>query len=165
MTSYIIRAALAEEANEGWVWLETKRPSRSVVKIKDCVTKHTVFCQIRKLDGNFIKKYNKNPSTINITNSSKTIVMSEWYRDALGGFPTTYKSKNKKEERAGDQAGLYLRLALAARSLPPSGLGHAAWYTARRAGSLARDSGPDIGPHISCGGWIASSRRAPSRSC
>ena len=69
MTSYIIRAALAEEANEGWVWLETKRPSRSVVKIKDCVTKHTVFCQIRKLDGNFIKKYNKNPSTINITNS------------------------------------------------------------------------------------------------
>jgi hypothetical protein len=96
---FIIRAALAEEANEGWVWMATNMPSRSVVKIKDCATKRTVFCQIRNFDENFLEKYKEDPAKRRkeITEPSKTIVMSEWYRDALGGFLTTQRGGKERE--------------------------------------------------------------------
>jgi|GEM_PF-1045709 len=93
---FIIHAALFEEENEGWVWMAPIMPSRSVVKIKDCDTKHKVFCQIRNFDGNFIKRYNENPSTVDIRDPCQTIVMSGWYRDALGGFDTTRKSNQER---------------------------------------------------------------------
>ena len=96
MASYIIRAALDEETNDGWVWMAL--PSRTVVRIR-CDT-GAVFCQVRKIDKNFLKKYNDPAgSRIRISNPDETIVMAEWYRNALGGFGTTAAdNKNDRQE-------------------------------------------------------------------
>ena len=91
MTDYIIRAALRDEANDGWIWIEDF-PSRSLVKISNKKNKRSVICQTRKLDQNFLNIYNvENHGRYEIKLGQGTIVMSEWYRDALGGFGTTGK--------------------------------------------------------------------------
>ncbi len=89
MTKYIIRAALHDEANEGWVWTR-KFGSRSVVKITNTENCRSVYCQVRKIDVNFENEYEKDPQRIPLTDAD-TVVMSQWYRDALGGFTTTQK--------------------------------------------------------------------------
>ena len=89
MKKYIVRAALHEEANAGWVWLE-EFPSRSLLKISHKDSGCSVVCEARTLDANFIAKYNHEPRcNIEPTKSAHTLVMSQWYRDALGGFKTT----------------------------------------------------------------------------
>lgn len=89
MTDYIIRASLHDEANEGWVWVEDF-PSRSLIKISSRAHGRDVVCQTRKLDENFKRLYNaEGAGRIEINLGQNTIVMSEWYRHALGGFNTT----------------------------------------------------------------------------
>lgn len=98
MTDYIIRASLHEEANAGWIWVKGF-PSRSLVKISNIKKRRTVICQARELDQNFLNIYNPSKSSDDppvegrrrfpIDFEQDTIVMSEWYRDALGGFDTT----------------------------------------------------------------------------
>ena len=100
MVEYIVRAARDEETNEGWIWMKF-HPSRTVVKItkrpKPCWQfwqRRSVYCQVRNFDQNFLGKYNNNQSRrikIPCKNRESTIVMSQWYRDALGGFGTTNK--------------------------------------------------------------------------
>lgn len=94
MADYIIRAARDEDTNEGWVWM-AHYPSRTIVKLTanpgaawQIWKPRTVYCQARKIDPNFIKSYNKRELTIKIPleNGEPTIVMSAWYRDALGGL-------------------------------------------------------------------------------
>lgn len=87
MTDYIIRAAIRDEANEGWIWI-VDLPSRTIVKITNNAIKRSVICQTRKLDGNFLNIYNKD-GRYPLSLGQDTIVMSGWYRDALGGFGTT----------------------------------------------------------------------------
>lgn len=92
MTDYIIRAALREEANDGWIWIEDF-PSRSVVEISNRKNKRSVVCQTRKPDENFLKIYNDGRRH-EIKPEQDTIVMSAWYRDALGGFGTTNRDNS-----------------------------------------------------------------------
>lgn len=89
MTQFIVRASLHEEANAGWVWLDGF-PSRSLVKITHVATGRRVICEARRFDANFLQKYNHDPRiAIDPLKRGHTIVMSQWYRDALSGFPTT----------------------------------------------------------------------------
>ena len=91
MVSYIIRAARDEEANDGWIWMAL--PSRTVVRIKNPSARRHVYCQVRDIrDPNFLKRYNtSNAGRIAISHPCETMVISNWYRDALGGFNTTGK--------------------------------------------------------------------------
>lgn len=90
MTDYIIRAAMHDEANDGWVWIDGQ-PSRAIVRIANDARNRSVICQTRMLDANFVATYNKDESRYPIGLDRKTIVMSRWYRDALGGFETTHE--------------------------------------------------------------------------
>jgi hypothetical protein len=114
MAGYIIRAAVSDETNEGWVWM-SGQPSRTVVKITDPKTRRTVFCEVREFDNNFINTYNHAPR-ISIDTPRQTIVMSEWYRGALGFLEKTGPD-NKTDcrelnvQRTGIQAWGTLRAA------------------------------------------------------
>ena len=92
MTDYVIRASLHDEANEGWVWVEDF-PSRSLIRIINQTNDRSVVCKTRKFDKNFLDRYNaEGAGRIEINElKQNTIVMSGWYRDALGGFGTTDK--------------------------------------------------------------------------
>jgi hypothetical protein len=85
---YIIRAALREEMNDGWVWLDGF-PSRTVIEIKNLNTGCSVICQARKLDDNYIEHYNSDQGRLRIGMGDNIIVMSGWYREALGISETT----------------------------------------------------------------------------
>lgn len=99
-TKYIIRAALHEETNNGWIWvcgpsLENLQ-SRAVVKISRPGHCRGVYTEVRKIDDNFLGQYNHDPITrdpenrqIDIVPTKDTIVMAEWYRVALAIWDTT----------------------------------------------------------------------------
>jgi hypothetical protein len=96
MESYVIRAALAEESNEGWVWMA--KPSRAIVRISHPDGRRSVYWQGRdRRDGNFIRRYNEPPRR-KIVYPDETIVMGRWYRDALGILGTT--AANQVDGRA-----------------------------------------------------------------
>ncbi len=102
MTEYIIRAALHDETNEGWIWTWDQR-SRTVVRIIGPDGLRKIYCVTRRIDQNFLNTYNQSKqektrlndedktSRIDIDGKKKlpTVVMGQWYRDALGGFKTT----------------------------------------------------------------------------
>jgi hypothetical protein len=93
--NYVVYAALAEETNEGWVWVQQPQlPTRTLIKILNTTTNRSIFCVSRQIDPNFLADYNdeKKHNTIKINDPAKAIVISEWYRDALGGFPTSFKA-------------------------------------------------------------------------
>lgn len=93
MTEYIIRAALHEETNEGWIWANGF-PSRTIVRTSNPASDSAVFCQIRKLDDNFRKLYNDDPKKQRIPLiKADTIVMSQWFRDGLGIKATNKDNK------------------------------------------------------------------------
>jgi hypothetical protein len=91
---FIVRAALADESNDGWVWISESATngiySRDIVKIK-----RPGFCAVyavaRIIDKNFREDYDDDPRKrrYQILKDEHTIVMSGWYRDALGGLKTT----------------------------------------------------------------------------
>ena len=79
-----IYASLAEDAQQGWIWSGyAALPSRSVVKITNVGTRHTVYCEILQIDQNFIRRYNK-AATYKIAAPADAVVMSAWYRQRLG---------------------------------------------------------------------------------
>lgn len=99
MVDYIIRAAVAEETNDGWIWIcgpSQNLDSRTVVVIKrpgDC---RVVYTEVRRIDRNFLLQYNSdaNRIRINIDSNRDTIVMAEWYRRALAIRSTTKPDNN-----------------------------------------------------------------------
>lgn len=92
MVDYIIRAALAEETNDGWIWIcgpSTEHlDSRTVVSVKQFGARHVIYAEVRKIDENFRQRYNASPR-INIDCKRDTLVMAEWYRRALAIRGTT----------------------------------------------------------------------------
>ena len=86
MVNYIVRAALAEETNDGWVWIcgpsVKDLDSRTVVKIKRPKVCRGVYTEVRMIDCNFLRQYHITPR-ITIDCERDTIVMAEWYRRAL----------------------------------------------------------------------------------
>jgi len=90
--NYTVFAALSDEANVGWIWFSCPQiPTRTVVKVHHPKTGRTVFCESRKIDPNFLKLYNGKGHTLKIQNGCEALVISEWYRNALGGFATKEK--------------------------------------------------------------------------
>lgn len=92
MVDYIVRAAFAEETNDGWVWIcgpSTKHlDSRTVVLIKAPGHCRGIYAEVRTIDDNFLLKYNACPR-IDIDCKHDTLVMAEWYRRALAIRGTT----------------------------------------------------------------------------
>lgn len=94
MVDYIVRAALAEETNDGWVWIcgpSQNLDSRTVVNIRRPNACRGVYTELRTIDCNFLRQYNDSPHTFCIRNKQDTIVMAEWYRTALAIRGTTSK--------------------------------------------------------------------------
>ncbi len=86
--AYTIFAALSDEANEGWVWFGCPSlPARTIVKVHCPRTHRTVYCESRRIDPNFKCKYNETPRQY-IQNPCESLVIGEWYRNALGGIAT-----------------------------------------------------------------------------
>jgi hypothetical protein len=99
-------AALHEDTDKGWVWLrlDPKRGflSRSTILIRR--GDRSVYCEHRNFDKNFVRKYDASEDThciyfpdktaarergpVDLGAVSDVIVMSGWYRSALGGFET-----------------------------------------------------------------------------
>lgn len=92
MVDYIIRAALAEETNDGWVWIcgpsIKELDSRTVVKIRRPDRCRSVYTEVRTIERNFLRQYNDSPR-ISIDCKQDTIVMAEWYRRAIAIRDTT----------------------------------------------------------------------------
>jgi hypothetical protein len=90
MKKYSIYAALREDVNSGWIW--TNVPDfrqRSVVCLQNPKTRKKVYCEILRIDKNFLKYYNdKDGGRLTINNDFPTLVMNEWYRTLLGDLTT-----------------------------------------------------------------------------
>ena len=97
--NYIVRAALTEETNNGWVWIcgpsLKDLESRTIVKISRPRRWRCVYTEVRRIDGNFCHQYNSEPR-ISIDCELDTIVIAEWYRGALAIRNTT-NSDNKTD--------------------------------------------------------------------
>src|ERR1700674_5054526 len=103
---YRVFAALHDETDKGWVWL-TLDPqkgflSRSTIRIVR--GKYSVYCEHRNFDANFVRRYDATDYTngmyfpdkqsasrrepVDLDQLHDVIVVSGWYRSALGGFKT-----------------------------------------------------------------------------
>ena len=81
-------AALREDTQQGWVWLQDVRlPARSIVKIKNSANGNVVYCEALQIDQNFLRAYNQSPR-IAISSPERALVINGWYRAALGGLST-----------------------------------------------------------------------------
>ena len=90
MANYIIRAALAEETNDGWVSGPSIRDldPRTVVRTRRPNRCCSVYAEVCTIDANFLRQYNAS-SRISIDCKQDTVVMAEWYRSALAIRGTT----------------------------------------------------------------------------
>ena len=111
-TEYIIRAALHDETNEGWVWT-WDHPSRTMVRVTGPDGVRKIYCLARQIDPNFLNIYNQSPEekerlkkegkrhrlNIDEKNRPPTVVMGQWYRDALGILDTTNERNSHRRVR------------------------------------------------------------------
>ena len=95
---FIIRAALSDDMNEGWVWIQTpsnesldaQLEPRRIVRINRRSPRRSVYVELRRIDRNFRENYNEE-RRLRIVPQRDTLIMAEWYRDALGISETTHK--------------------------------------------------------------------------
>ena len=81
-------AALHEGAQQGWVWLQDPTlPARSLIRIKNPDNGKVVYCEALQIDENFLDTYNQKPR-FTISTPKEALVISGWYRAALGGVST-----------------------------------------------------------------------------
>jgi hypothetical protein len=81
-------AALREDTQQGWVWLQDSSLSaRHIVKIKNPANGKVVYCEALQIDKNFLDAYNQSPR-INIDKPQSALVINDWYRTMLGGLLT-----------------------------------------------------------------------------
>jgi hypothetical protein len=99
---YEIYASRDEDAKEGSVWLyRPNYPSRTIMVMKrvdEGGRQWKTFCEARHIDRNFIRRYNDNEGqrTEILTRPTNVLVISEWYRNALGGFATSHQPGHEK---------------------------------------------------------------------
>ena len=90
-----IYAALQEDMQQGWVWLQDKNLSpRSIVKITNLATGKRIFCESLQIDQNFLNTYNQSPR-ITISDPMSSLVISAWYRESLGGLGSQQEASIK----------------------------------------------------------------------
>lgn len=84
-----IFAALKEDAQQGWVWLQDPSlPPRCVVRITNPENHQSIYCEALQIDANFINEYNQSPKHVAIVNPKESLVINAWYRAGLGGIST-----------------------------------------------------------------------------
>jgi len=93
LTTYSLFAAPHDETDKGWIWTRKDDAlTRTIVLIKNRGLKRSVYCEYRKLDENFVKRYNEAHKNYDAKYSLPTnpkqwqnvLILSGWYRDALG---------------------------------------------------------------------------------
>lgn len=96
---YSIYAALHEDINSGWVWInitddaQNFRP-RAIICIKNPTTQKKVYCEALQIDDNFMRQYNKEgESRVSIGKNTPALVINEWYRKLLGNLTTQSKQE------------------------------------------------------------------------
>jgi hypothetical protein len=105
---YSIYAALREDVNSGWVWVDTPVfKQRAVICISDTAIRKKVYCEILRIDKNFLNYYNKSreglcPFTnfgiikrFEIKSDIPTLVINQWYRRKLLGDDGSTQSKHE----------------------------------------------------------------------
>lgn len=108
LKSYQVLAALKEDINQGWVWMQDeslKLQPRSIVKITNRENKKSIFCECLIIDKNFKNSYNGG-RRVHIKAGS-TLIMNEWYHSKLGKIETK-KYHNLCIEPRNDVFGKYL---------------------------------------------------------
>jgi len=85
-----VYASFQEDSNVGWVWIPPLDTIHSRDHIEVSQTNNSVICVARVIDKNFLYLYNKAPRNI-ITDENNAIIISEYYRDKLGGIKTGQK--------------------------------------------------------------------------
>ena len=83
---YSIYAALREDVNSGWVWVNTHEfKQRAVICISDTAVRNRVYCEILRIDENFLKYYNsRGEGRIAIERDTPTLVINQWYEETIG---------------------------------------------------------------------------------
>lgn len=93
MNSYSLYAGLNDDTDKGWFWSRKDGTlTRTIVLLRNRASKRSVYCEYRELDQNFVKRYNHahqdfDPKYSLPTNPARwhnVLVLSGWYRDALG---------------------------------------------------------------------------------
>ena len=88
-----VLAALAEDINNGWVWLpERIVAERTLVRVRNCESGMAVYCEAIPIGGNFVSRYIVN-RRITKANLKTAVVMNEWYRKKLGIESTKIECK------------------------------------------------------------------------
>lgn len=83
-----IFAALREDTQQGWVWLQSPTlPARSIVKITNPNNGKSIYCEALQIDKNFLSFYSQS-IRITINDPQNALVISGWYRAALGDLST-----------------------------------------------------------------------------
>jgi len=119
VAGYKVFAALHDETDKGWVWASGGKQSRSrtttlVTRMADG-KKHSVYCEYREIDKNFVLKYDRADLTrcmyfpshgearspmradVDLSKLGKVIVINEWYRNKLCGFGTAARGARPQE--------------------------------------------------------------------
>jgi hypothetical protein len=79
-----VYASLAEDINNGWVWVpECLTQKRSVVKITNIDSGKKIYCEVLPISDNFKIRYNEGNRTFKISDKEISIVINEWYRHKL----------------------------------------------------------------------------------
>jgi hypothetical protein len=110
---YRVFSALHEDTDKGWAWLYLEDTggfvSRTTIKIVSPDVKRSVYCEYRAIDSNFIKRYDRSEFTrciyfankhetqsgqLDVASLGKVVVLSDWYRQALGGIETTHGARD-----------------------------------------------------------------------
>ena len=112
--NFIVRAALLEETNNGWVWMQMADhsfPPRTIVRIERRVHERSfrIYAEVRRIDGNFRRIYKRDSMRIPLVENRDTIIMGEWYRDALA-IPSTTCADNVTNTVRLDVASSRIRL-------------------------------------------------------
>lgn len=78
-------ASLAEDINNGWVWVpDSLVGNRTVIRVKNKNSGKVIYCEALQIGENYLKRYNTNDRTYRISDKNASIAMSEWYRKKLG---------------------------------------------------------------------------------
>jgi hypothetical protein len=83
-------AALHDESDKGWIWfpeIHAVDTRRRVMLLRNIETTRQVYCECRQIDPNFLniyaERHHRTPASY-LLDIDRMVVMSEWYRDALG---------------------------------------------------------------------------------
>lgn len=88
MPNYKLFAALHQDSQQGWIWLQDARfIPRSIVKITNVENGKVIYCEALQIDQNFLSVYNHSPR-FSISDPHSAIVINGWYRARLGAQST-----------------------------------------------------------------------------